>query len=69
MTRLNVRTAFSRAEATVGINAHITLGESNIEIVLAVLPFFSSQYLEAYYQSLCCLYSVDASDFICYKIA
>jgi len=36
---LNVRTAFSRVEATVGINAHITLGESNIEIVLAVFPF------------------------------
>ena len=39
MIRLNVRTAFSRAEATVGINAHITLGEGNIEIVLAVFPF------------------------------
>ena len=39
MIRLNVRTAFSRVEATVGINAHITVGEGKSEIVLAVFPF------------------------------
>jgi hypothetical protein len=36
---LNVRTAFSRAEATAGINAHTTFGENNIKIVWAVFPF------------------------------
>jgi len=49
LIRLNVRTAFSRAEATAGINAHITFGEGKSEIVWTVLSFFVASVLEAYY--------------------